>query len=368
LKGKILRYLVVAIGGGLVLAPVIFQMFTRAPLGGQMIDEFRPHMSSEVISRFDGHLDEISAAWSETSGTRKTELSQRLGITNDEFDSRFPQLATFGSRWPAIESEMRGLLDDIGANLDNFEAVASLPPFPLFPWFFVAPGLIVAGAGVWWGRGGDRSAGRWLVVAVGVGLVAAPAVFQMFSRAPAGGQMIEELRPLMTSKKVTAVQLHFLAIGGAEVEIRTGLKPLIQDRLGLSEESFDAEFPASARLVRDWPDMAARMAPMVGAMSDNLDNFQAVDALPPFQLFPWFFVAPGVLLVALGLVGSPLFRRSSSVPEESAAEDREDILEGVASPGSSARTSPETLDRDVIEGVGSTSEPTPFSVHYEVRK
>jgi hypothetical protein len=27
----------------------------------------------------------------------------------------------------------------------NYEAVASLPPFPLFPWFFVIPGVLVTG-------------------------------------------------------------------------------------------------------------------------------------------------------------------------------------------------------------------------------
>jgi len=28
----------------------------------------------------------------------------------------------------------------------NYQAVAALPPFPLFPWFFVAPGLLVIGS------------------------------------------------------------------------------------------------------------------------------------------------------------------------------------------------------------------------------
>jgi hypothetical protein len=37
-------------------------------------------------------------------------------------------------------------------------------------------------------------------------------------------------------------------------------------------------------------------------MADNLGNFAAVDALPPFALFPWFFVIPGVLIAGLGIV------------------------------------------------------------------
>ena len=46
----------------------------------------------------------------------------------------------------------------------------------------------------------------------------------------------------------------------------------------------------------------SKAAPMIGTMSDNVTNFEAVDALPDFPLFPWFFVIPGVLLVGLALV------------------------------------------------------------------
>jgi hypothetical protein len=37
-------------------------------------------------------------------------------------------------------------------NVANYGAIASLPPFPLFPWFFVLPGLIVAVLAVGAGR------------------------------------------------------------------------------------------------------------------------------------------------------------------------------------------------------------------------
>jgi uncharacterized membrane protein len=36
-------------------------------------------------------------------------------------------------------------------------------------------------------------------------------------------------------------------------------------------------------------------------MSDNVTNYQAVASLPPFPLFPWFFVIPGVLVVGFAL-------------------------------------------------------------------
>jgi hypothetical protein len=72
--------------------------------------------------------------------------------------------------------------------------------------------------------------------------------------------------------------------------------------LGISADEYRARFPAIAKFNREWPRISNQMAPMVGAMSDNIDNFRAVDALPPFPLFPWFFVAPGLLLAVLSFV------------------------------------------------------------------
>lgn len=53
---------------------------------------------------------------------------------------------------------------------------------------------------------------------------------------------------------------------------------------------------------------------MIGAMSDNVDNYQAVAALPPFPLFPWFFVLPGLLIVGLALAAGPRRRTELTAP------------------------------------------------------
>ena len=65
-RGKWL--VVVALGLGLVVAPVIFQMFGRAPAGGRMLDDFEPYMSAPVLEGFTADLDLIDRAVDEARG------------------------------------------------------------------------------------------------------------------------------------------------------------------------------------------------------------------------------------------------------------------------------------------------------------
>jgi len=277
-------WVLLAVGVGLAFAPAAFAMFARAPRGGDMIDEFRPFMTQAKIDEFRGFLRVIGAA-AEESETTVGPAAARAG-------EPFVFVDQFERAWPAIDADMSDMLDRMQRNLDTFEGVDALPPFALFPWFFVLPGVVVAGGAGWAlvarRRGGAGRGGLVLLVVVGVGLVAAPVVFQMFTRAPGGGSMIDDFRPIMTSEKVTTVQGYFITIGTGEGELRTGALPAS----GLASGAA----PAVERLNAEWPRINRELAPMVGVMADNLDNYAAVDALPPFALFPWFFLIPGVLV------------------------------------------------------------------------
>lgn len=291
-------YLTLIIGVGLIAAPAVFQMFTRAPKGGQMLKEFGPFMTESKVETFRGYLDVIGSANQQTIAEVRPLLRDELKVSDAELDRGFPLLAEFSRRWPTIDTDMNQMLQIMEDNLDNFAGLEALPPFVLFPWFFVAPGVILVASSVWALRGSAPTAAVRLLLVVGLGLVAAPAVFQMFTRAPLGGEMIDDFRSLMTSERVTEVQQYFLAIAGEEGELRLKVKPTIEREFGIDDAEYARRFTQVAALERGWPRISGEMAPMVGAMSDNVDNFQAVDALPPFGLFPWFFVAPGVLVAA----------------------------------------------------------------------
>lgn len=294
--GTVALAAVLVIGLGLAAAPVAFRMFSRAPQGGEMLDDFRPYMTDAEIAEFRGYLDEIDAAARETARAVEPAAEAELGLDAGGFDDRFPFVAGFEEEWPATYADMSDMLDTMDENLGNYRAVDALPPFVLFPWFFVVPAVLVVGvaASALVSRRAGRRPGRQVValVVLGAGLVAAPVAFQMFTRAPDGNDMIDDFRSLMTRDRVVTIQGYFVTIGNGEGELRNQVLPALSD---------PGAFPAVERFVEDWPTINNEFAPMIGTMSDNVDNFGAVDALPPFALFPWFFVVPGVLVALLAL-------------------------------------------------------------------
>lgn len=298
------------VGLGLAAAPVAFQMFTRAPKGGEMITDFAPYMTSQRAEAFRGYLDQIDRAEAESRARLQPFIVGSGEVDDAGYRARFPSVATLNDTWATtIRPDMADLVDTIDRNLENYAAVAALPPFPLFPWFFVLPGLMIAGVGVAALRSGANSRRLLLVLAcLGVAVVLAPAVFQMFTRAPKGADMIDDFRPMMVRQRVQNVQGYFITIGAAEGQLRNLTVPLAAEIAGPIAPASSA-YPSVFELSESWPTIVGDFAPMIGAMADNLDNFEAVDAMPKFSLFPWFFVGPGLLVAGLALLA-----RASSSP------------------------------------------------------
>ena len=77
----------------------------------------------------------------------------------------------------------------------NYLALAALPSFNLFPWFFVIPGVLIAACAIAaLVRPSPRRRLRWVLVVLGVGLIATPGIFQMFQRAPQPSVLILQTR------------------------------------------------------------------------------------------------------------------------------------------------------------------------------
>lgn len=289
----------VVVGLGLLLAPVEFQMFSRAPGGGDMIDAFGPYMTETKIGAYEAQLSVIDAAHSEIETSIVPALTDALGLDEAEISMRFLPFATFVTGWPTIDADMGEMLHTMKGDIPNYEAVDALPPFALFPWFFVAPGALVAGLGIAAlvaTRKGRATRGLLIALAVtGIGVIAAPAIFQMFSRAPKGADMIDDFRPYMTTTKLRTIQGYFVTMATGEGNLRTAVLPALTSEPG----------PAVGDFLDEWPTIFRDFAPMIATMQENVENYQGVDALPPFDLFPWFFVVPGALVVLFAVAARP---------------------------------------------------------------
>ena len=201
------------IGLALVAAPFAFRMFTRAPKGAEMISSFAPYMTSSRLDGFQTDLRDIDGGV--VSG--RAAVRALRAAHGARAAGRFPGFVTFERQWSAIDPDMTGMLDTIQGNVGNYRAVAALPSFRLFPWFFVIPGAIVLLlAGLGWVRPGRWPAIRWVLAAVGVGLVLAPVAFQMFSRAPKGAQMVSAFKTIETRARVERIQIYFSEIASGQ--------------------------------------------------------------------------------------------------------------------------------------------------------
>jgi hypothetical protein len=332
---------VLIVGVGMIIAPFVFQMFSRAPLGGDMINDFEPYMTVEQVDRFRGYLAEIDAANTESVETLRADLVASGAVSAADYDTVFASVVNLNEQWPTIDTDMSDLIDRMEANLDSYAAVAALPPFPMFPWFFVVPGaLIAAAAGVaLYQRGRPGHSARpalWVAFGLGLAVVAAPVAFQMFDRAPQGKSMIDDFRPMMTRDRVQAVQGYFVTLGAAEGQLRANALPML-----VAAGGDPSTVPAIGQWSTDWPTILTDFNPMVATMSDNVDNYEAVDALPPFDLFPWFFVIPGVLVAGLAAVALWSRPRSSNADDEATAEPPEvgDVSSPPNSPALSGKES-----------------------------
>jgi hypothetical protein len=300
------------IGIGLALAPVGFRMFERGPKGAQMMDEFKPFMTDARLSGFQRDIRDIDAAVHQTNGRVVARLEGHGAAAHKRFDARFPGFAQFREDWGPINADMSNLMSTIQDNAGNYRAVAALPSFRVFPWFFVVPGVLIALlalGGLLAPRSWPKL--RWAFAGLGIALVLAPVAFQMFQRAPKGGRMMTAFQTIETRKKVETIQGYFATIAVGQGALRLDVVPALR-RTGLSSADIATGYAAVDTLDRRWIGILNDMTPMIGAMSDNVDNYQAIKSLPPFPLFPWFFVAPGLLVVALALVPGRRSGRSAA--------------------------------------------------------
>jgi hypothetical protein len=300
-RGAFAPFAIVLVGAALVVFPFATSMFDRAPRGAGMITAFEPYMKPAKLAGYQRDVRQLDEGFTEGAVKGPALLSPHADAAAalKRFQSSNPELAQVNREWPQINRRLSSLLSTIQANRTNYDAVAALPRFTLFPWFFIVPGalLILLAAAVLAAPGAWRFA-RWALVAIAIGLVSAPLAFQMWTRAPRGAAMVSAFRTVETHSLVTKVQNDFATITTGEGALSGELVPALQAR-GLSSTQIDRALPAVTTLERGWISILQDLTPLLGVMSNQVVNYQAVAALPSFNLFPWLFLIAGLLVLAL---------------------------------------------------------------------
>jgi hypothetical protein len=196
----------------------------------------------------------------------------------------------------------------------------------------------------------------WPVLAIGLLLVVAPFVISLPSKASAGERMMNGFQPIMQPKQVQITadyydnvftKLRPIALAfnantvGRFTNYQKGLAalqkeepnliPALATGLGMTPQQVQQflaqQFPAFAQMLEALPQMNTDFTNMVGLMQENVgtfkrvpagldhykplvrtmqanvDNYKQVNSLPSFRLFAWFFVVPGLLLIAIAGYG-----------------------------------------------------------------
>jgi hypothetical protein len=196
----------------------------------------------------------------------------------------------------------------------------------------------------------------WGVLAIGVVLIAAPFAIGLPAKAHGGQKMIDAFEPIMEEGNVETTAEYYYSVlvplgnvvpamtqenidrfngylagfGALGIDAEK-MVPALASAMNMPEQDVQAfmgaQFPAMTQTLQGLPQMGEDFTgllrlmeanvgifeqvpadldhyePLVTTMQAEQENYDKVASLPDFRLFTWFFVIPGLLLLALALVG-----------------------------------------------------------------
>jgi hypothetical protein len=196
----------------------------------------------------------------------------------------------------------------------------------------------------------------WVVFAIGLALVIAPFALLLPTKASAGEEMLNgfqpimqpdqvattasyyndvfvplgQVTPMMSAKNLAKFQAYMKGFEGMQAD-SAKLVPILAQALNMTpaqvQQMLAENLPAMAAMLQNMPQMQrdfnglistmqanedifsqvpaglAHYEPLVTTMQANVDNYADVNSLPSFRLFTWFFVIPGMLLLAIAGYG-----------------------------------------------------------------
>ncbi len=175
----------------------------------------------------------------------------------------------------------------------------------------------------------------WAVLVIGAALIIAPLAMGLPGKAAAGERMMGDFRPLMNAANVQTTADYYYdtfvplgkvvpmmsatnigkfenyvnGFGALPAILRTSTQPAAEQLLrGLPQmqrdfTGFIGVMKANIDVFENVPAGLAHYKPLVDTMQGNVTDYKRINSLPNFNLFTWFFVVPGILLVLVSLYG-----------------------------------------------------------------
>jgi hypothetical protein len=134
---------VIGLGVALALAPVTLQLFERGPKGADMVEAFRPIENRARVQQVQSSFGTITLGHGAIADALEPAL-RKGGRSEREIKQDFPAMVELGKRWVPILNAFTPMIGVMSDSVGDYEAVAALPSFRLFPWFFLIPGLAAA--------------------------------------------------------------------------------------------------------------------------------------------------------------------------------------------------------------------------------
>jgi hypothetical protein len=144
----------------------------------------------------------------------------------------------------------------------------------------------------------------WPILVIGLALVVVPFAIGLPGKAAAGQRMLNDFHPLMqpASVQTTADYYNnvFTPLGAVSTQFtNAATDPQMAEQLKPLMPMLTPVMPIFAQV----PAGLAHYKPLVTTMQANVNDYASVDSLPNFNLFTWFFVIPGILLMLLSGYG-----------------------------------------------------------------
>lgn len=314
--------IVMLVGVVLIGTTIINDLFAVGPAFEELIDDFRPALSSEAIETAKADVEALGAAGEEFQTAVAPAMAEQLQMTPEEFQAfvgeRFPAVGQGMAALPEIVPTFAGLIDTLDAQSELFASADAIPtedlPATTIPWALLISGIVCLAIGIWmWFA--PRTAGIVAIV-IGALLVVVPFALSLPDKAADADQLNENLEPVYTAELVAQASGALQVVGAMGSEMSDAMLPALAEQLGMSGEDLQAflgeNFPATANALATMPDSMERFQGLVATFEANLDNYETLKSVT-FAPIIWTAIVGGAVMLVMGIWAAVAGRRRSRI-------------------------------------------------------